>query len=63
MTGRHHISFMDFPAKIPVTMENAGLIAKNNSSVTAIPASLWTNVTAAHGSKSITLRNLCASVA
>lgn len=52
--GKLHISLMFFPAKKPKVMTYTGSIAKNNKSVTAIPASLGIKVTAAHGNKTIT---------
>lgn len=53
MIGRLHITLTCFPAKKPKVMEYIGLTAKNFSSVTAIPALLFTNVTATQGNSSI----------
>lgn len=53
MKGKLHIFLMFFPAKKPKVMAYTGLIAKNNKSVTAIPASLGIKVTAAHGNKNM----------
>ena len=41
MTGRLHITFMCFPAKIPKVMQYIGLIAKNNSRIIAMLHHFW----------------------